>query len=103
MGTINFTPILPQEILYIEYVRVIVDTRIKTDVKIRNNKPDIFILDKKKNKITFIEVAETEKLRKYDLLVHKLDIIYKCSVEIISYVIYRGGIVINTIKISRKT
>ncbi|TBU07644.1 hypothetical protein CWI36_0247p0020 [Hamiltosporidium magnivora] len=66
-----------------------VDTRIKTDVKIRNNRPDIFILDKKKNKITHIEVGitsqdslqivETEKIRKYDLLANELGLIYKCS------------------------
>ncbi|TBU00226.1 hypothetical protein CWI37_1072p0010, partial [Hamiltosporidium tvaerminnensis] len=67
-----------QEILNNEYAEIRVDTRIKTDVKIRNNRPDIFILDKRKNKITLIEVGitsqdslqivETEKLRKYDLL-----------------------------------
>ncbi|TBT99788.1 hypothetical protein CWI37_1216p0030, partial [Hamiltosporidium tvaerminnensis] len=78
-------------------------TRIKTDVKIRNNRPDIFILDKKKNKITLIEVGitsqdslqivETEKLRKYDLLANELGLIYKCSVEIIPYVMTWDGIV----------
>ncbi|TBT97257.1 hypothetical protein CWI37_2390p0010, partial [Hamiltosporidium tvaerminnensis] len=77
--------------------------RIKTDVKIRNNRPDIFILDKKKNKITLIEVGitsqdslqivETEKLRKYDLLANELGLIYKCSVEIIPYVMTWDGIV----------
>ncbi|TBU06262.1 CorA-like metal ion transporter, partial [Hamiltosporidium magnivora] len=70
-----------QEILDNEYAEIRVDTRIKTDVKIRNNRPDIFILDKKKNKITLIEVGitsqdllqivETEKLRKYDLLANE--------------------------------
>ncbi|TBU05986.1 hypothetical protein CWI38_2666p0010, partial [Hamiltosporidium tvaerminnensis] len=72
-------------------------------VKIRNNRPDIFILDKKKNKITLIEVGitsqdslqivETEKLRKYDLLANELGLIYKCSVEIIPYVMTWDGIV----------
>ncbi|TBU20148.1 hypothetical protein CWI38_0125p0030, partial [Hamiltosporidium tvaerminnensis] len=80
-----------------------VDTRIKTDVKFRNNRPDIFILDKKKNKIILIEVeitsqdslqiVETEKLRKYDLLANDLGLIYKCSVEIIPYVMTWDGIV----------
>ncbi|TBT98882.1 ethanolamine-phosphate cytidylyltransferase, partial [Hamiltosporidium magnivora] len=80
-----------------------VDTRIKTDVKIRCNRPDIFILDKKKNKITLIEVGitsqdslqivETEKLRKYDLLANELGLIYRCSVEIIPYVMTWDGIV----------
>ncbi|TBU11510.1 hypothetical protein CWI38_1167p0010 [Hamiltosporidium tvaerminnensis] len=65
-------------------VREILNNEIKTDVKIRNNRPDIFILDQKKNKITLIEVGitsqdslqivETEKLRKYDLLANDLKI-----------------------------
>ncbi|TBU01015.1 hypothetical protein CWI36_1464p0010, partial [Hamiltosporidium magnivora] len=85
-----------------EYAEIRVDTRIKTDVKIRNNRPDKFILDKKKNKITLIEVGitsqdslqivETEKLRKYDLLANELGLIYKCSVEIIPYVMTWDGI-----------
>ncbi|TBU12442.1 hypothetical protein CWI38_0755p0040, partial [Hamiltosporidium tvaerminnensis] len=76
-----------QEILDNEYAEIRVDTRIKTDVKIRNNRPDIFILDKKKNKITLIEVGitsqdslqivETEKFRKYDLLANELGLIYR--------------------------
>ncbi|TBU08447.1 hypothetical protein CWI36_0138p0010 [Hamiltosporidium magnivora] len=92
-----------QAILHNEYTEIRVDTRIKTDVKIRNNRPDIFILDKKKNKITHIEVGitsqdslqivETEKLRKYDLLANELGLIYKCSVEIILYVMTWDGIV----------
>ncbi|TBU10048.1 hypothetical protein CWI38_2067p0030, partial [Hamiltosporidium tvaerminnensis] len=71
--------------------------------KIRNNRPDIFILVKKKNKITHIEVGitsqdalqivETEKLRKYDLLANELGLIYRCSVEIIPYVMTWDGIV----------
>ncbi|TBU11212.1 hypothetical protein CWI38_1319p0010 [Hamiltosporidium tvaerminnensis] len=85
------------------YPEIRVDIRIKTDVKIRNNRPDIFILDKKKNKITLIEVGitsqdslqivETEKLRKYDLLDNEVGLIYKCSVEIIPYVMTWDGIV----------
>ncbi|TBU11332.1 hypothetical protein CWI38_1262p0010, partial [Hamiltosporidium tvaerminnensis] len=92
-----------QKILDNEYAEIRVDTRIKTDIKIRNNRPDIFILDKKKNKITLIEVGitfqdslqivETEKLRKYDLLANELGLIYKCSVEIIPYVMTWDGIV----------
>ncbi|TBU00016.1 hypothetical protein CWI36_1772p0010, partial [Hamiltosporidium magnivora] len=55
------------------------------------------------NKITLIEVGitsqdslqivETEKLRKYDLLANELGLIYKCSVEKIPYVITWDGIV----------
>ncbi|TBU20730.1 hypothetical protein CWI38_0028p0020 [Hamiltosporidium tvaerminnensis] len=92
-----------QEILDNEYAEIRVDSRIKTDIKIRNNRPDIFILDKKKNKITLIEagitsqdslqIVETEKLRKYDLLANELGLIYKCSVEIIPYGMTWDGIV----------
>ncbi|TBU09378.1 hypothetical protein CWI36_0035p0110, partial [Hamiltosporidium magnivora] len=84
-----------QEILDNEYAEIRVDTRIKTDVKIRNNRPNIFILDKKKNKITLIEagitsqdslqIVKTEKLRKYDLLANDF--------EIIPYVMTWDGIV----------
>ncbi|TBU00845.1 hypothetical protein CWI36_1515p0010, partial [Hamiltosporidium magnivora] len=92
-----------KEIIDNEYTEIRVNSKIKTDVKIRNNRPDIFILDKKKNKITFIEVGitsqdslqkvETEKLRKYDLLANDLGLIYKCNVEIIPYVMTWDGIV----------
>ncbi|TBU06026.1 hypothetical protein CWI38_2657p0020, partial [Hamiltosporidium tvaerminnensis] len=84
-----------QEILDNEYAEIRVDTRIKTDVKIRNNRPDIYILDKKKNKITHIEVGITSQdlLQIYDLLANELGLIYKCSVEIIPYVITWDGIV----------
>ncbi|TBU13384.1 hypothetical protein CWI38_0449p0020 [Hamiltosporidium tvaerminnensis] len=75
-----------------EVIRV--DTRIKTDVKIRY---------KRQNRITLIKVGitsqdslkvvETEKLRKYDLLANDLGLIYKSSVEIIPYVMTWDGIV----------
>ncbi|TBU12308.1 reverse transcriptase [Hamiltosporidium tvaerminnensis] len=62
-----------------------------------------FILEKRQNRITLIEVGitsqdslqivETEKLRKYDLLANELGLIYKCSVEIIPYVMTWDGIV----------
>ncbi|KAM0677691.1 hypothetical protein BDAP_001591 [Binucleata daphniae] len=48
-----------QEIIANENAEIRVDTRIKTDIKIKNNKPDIFIHDKKKNEITLIEVGIT--------------------------------------------
>ncbi|TBU20941.1 hypothetical protein CWI38_0008p0140 [Hamiltosporidium tvaerminnensis] len=102
-----------QEILHKEYSEIRVKTRIKTNVKIRCNRPDIFILDKRQNRITLIEVGitsqdslqivETEKLRKYDLLANELGLIYLCSVEIIPYVMTWDGIGTNTIRLLRKT
>ncbi|KAL6120507.1 hypothetical protein NUSPORA_02757 [Nucleospora cyclopteri] len=75
-----------QEIVCNEDVEIRVDNRIKTNVKIQCNKPDLFIYDKRRSKITLIEVGittqdnlqtlETEKLRKYDLLSNELSLIY---------------------------
>ncbi|TBT98524.1 hypothetical protein CWI39_2397p0010 [Hamiltosporidium magnivora] len=52
---------LLQEILDNEYAEIRVVTRIKTDVKIRCNRQDIYILDKKHNRITLIEVGITSQ------------------------------------------
>ncbi|TBU09930.1 hypothetical protein CWI39_0017p0020 [Hamiltosporidium magnivora] len=70
------------------------------------------ITDKKKNKITLnekritsqdsLKIVQTEKLTKYDLLANELGLIYKCSVEIILYVMTWDGIVTNNI-IHKKT
>ncbi|KAL6120496.1 hypothetical protein NUSPORA_02770 [Nucleospora cyclopteri] len=77
-----------------------VENRIKTNVKIQCQQPDLFIHDKRKNLIIFIEIeiisqdnlqtVETEKLRKYDILTNELSIIYKCKVEIIPFVLTWG-------------
>ncbi|TBU02521.1 hypothetical protein CWI37_0462p0010 [Hamiltosporidium tvaerminnensis] len=57
------------------------DGRIKTNVKIRNNRTEIFILDKKKNITLFevgidsqnsLQIAEPEKLRNYDFLANDI-------------------------------
>ena len=92
-----------QEIVSNEKAEIRVDTRIKTDVKIQCNKPDIFVLDKVSKEITLIEVGitskdnlqtvETEKMRKYDLLANELGLIYKCKTTIIPYVISWDGLV----------
>ncbi|TBU07250.1 hypothetical protein CWI39_0345p0010 [Hamiltosporidium magnivora] len=80
-----------QEILYNEYAEIRVDTRIKTDVNIRCNRPDIFVSDKRKNKIPLIEVGITSPKIHFK---HELaGLIYKCSVEIISYGITWDGII----------
>ncbi|KAL6122349.1 hypothetical protein NUSPORA_00589 [Nucleospora cyclopteri] len=92
-----------QEIVCNEDVEIRVDNRIKTNVNIQCNKPDLFIHDKRKNLITLIEVGitrqdnlktvETEKLRKYDLLANELSLIYKCKVEIIPFVLTWDGVI----------
>ncbi|TBU20517.1 hypothetical protein CWI38_0058p0030 [Hamiltosporidium tvaerminnensis] len=50
-------------------------------------RPDIFILDKRKNKVTFIE------FRKYDLFANELGLVYKCSARFFIYVMTWDGIV----------
>ncbi|KAL6120431.1 hypothetical protein NUSPORA_02843 [Nucleospora cyclopteri] len=92
-----------QEIVCNEDVEIRVDNRIKTNVKIQCNKPDLFIHDKRKNLITLIEVGitsqdnlqtvETEKLKKYGLLANELSLIYKCKVEIIPFVLTWDGVI----------
>ena len=86
-----------QEIVANEFVEIRVDTRIKTDIKIQNNRPNKFVLDKSRKEIIFIKVGitnqdllqtvETEKTRKYDVLANELSQIYKCKSKIILFVI----------------
>jgi hypothetical protein len=90
-------------ILENEKVLIKVDTVIKTDIIVLKNKPDIVVFDKKQKTITIIEVGvtsqdrlqvtETEKLRKYDLLANELKSIYKSKVEIIPIALIWDGIV----------
>ena len=92
-----------QEIVSNEYVEIRVDTRVKTDIKVQNNRPDIFVFDKKKKEITLIEIGvtnqdllqtvETEKTRKYDILANELSNMYKCKTKIIPFVITWNGLV----------
>lgn len=94
-----------QEIFGNKDVEIKVDTRVKTDIKIPNNRPDIFVFDKKKGEITLVEVGitnqdllqtvETEKKRKYDLLANELALIYKAKVKIIPIVLTWDGVVTN--------
>ncbi|KAF7683023.1 hypothetical protein TCON_1766 [Astathelohania contejeani] len=85
-----------QEVMENEGAEIRVDTRIRTDILIINNISDIFIYDKKENEIILVEVGitsqdnlqivETEKKMKYNLLAKKLDLLYKAKNKIIAYV-----------------
>ena len=91
-----------EEVVANENVEIWVDTRIKTDVKIQHNRPDLFVYDKKRKEITFIEVGitnldlltqvENEKTRKYDLIANEVALTYKCKVKIIPYVMTWVGL-----------
>ncbi|KAF7680935.1 hypothetical protein TCON_2444 [Astathelohania contejeani] len=86
-----------------EKTEIRVDTRIRTDILIKNNRQDIFIYDKKENEIILVEVGitsqdnlqivETEKKRKYDFLANELGLLYKAKTKIIPYVITWDGVV----------
>ncbi|XP_029655022.1 uncharacterized protein LOC115228605 [Octopus sinensis] len=84
-------------------VEIRVDMTLQTDIEVKNNKPDIFVLDKMKNEITIIEVGvtsqdrlkqvEVEKLHKYDLLAGELAQIHKAKVTIVPVVLTWDGVV----------
>ncbi|EQB62305.1 reverse transcriptase [Vairimorpha apis BRL 01] len=86
-----------------KFIEIQVDTTTITDVKIKYNKPNILKVDKKSKKILIVEIgvtsidnlqqAETEKLRKYDLLANELDLTHWCKTRIIPYVLTWDGIV----------
>lgn len=94
-----------QEVMENENAEIRVDTRIKTDLKIANNRPDIFIYDKKAREVILVEVGitsqdslqkvESEKVRKYDILAKELGLMYKCRSRIIPYVMTWDGVVTN--------
>ncbi|KAL4713384.1 hypothetical protein ACJJTC_016852 [Scirpophaga incertulas] len=102
-----------QRVVANENVEIRVDTRIKTDIKIQHNRPNLFVYDKKRKQITLIEVGitnldlltqiENGKSRKYDLIANELSLIYKCKVKIIlPYVITWDGLVTKYHKKYRK-
>ncbi|EQB60293.1 hypothetical protein NAPIS_ORF02140 [Vairimorpha apis BRL 01] len=92
-----------QQVVANKFIEIRVDTTIKTDVKIKYNKPDIVVIDKKSKDILIVEIGvtsidnlqqvETEKLRKYDLLDNELGLIHGCKTKIIPYVLIWDGIV----------
>ncbi|KAF7684226.1 hypothetical protein TCON_0572 [Astathelohania contejeani] len=94
---------LVQEIVKNDLAEIRVDTRIRTDILVKHNRPDIFIYDKRENMIILVEIGitsqdnlqqvEAEKKRKYDLLANELGILYKAKTKIIPYVFTWEGVV----------
>ncbi|KAF7684780.1 hypothetical protein TCON_0010 [Astathelohania contejeani] len=86
-----------------ERAEIWIDTRIRTDILIKNNRPDIFIYDKKENEIILVEagitsqdnlqIVETENKKKYDFLANELDLLYKAKTKIIPYAMKWDGVV----------
>ncbi|KAF7675374.1 hypothetical protein TCON_2710 [Astathelohania contejeani] len=92
-----------QEIAENDLAEIRVDTRIRTDILVKHNRPDIFIHDKIENMIILVEIGitsqdnlqqvEVEKKRKYDLLANEIGILYKAKTKIIPYVLTWEGVV----------
>ena len=80
-----------------ERAEIKVEIRIRIDIKITNNRPEIFIFDEQKHEIILIEAGitsqdnlqqvELEKAKEYGILADDLKMLYKCkSTRIIPYV-----------------
>ena len=92
-----------QEITANSEVEIRVDTTVSTSTKQSANRPDIVVHDKKRKEIILIEVGitsqdqlqivETEKKRKYDILANELGAKHNCKTRIIPYVLTWDGIV----------
>ena len=82
-----------------------VDTIVKTNVKVQNNRPDMVVFDRRRKEILIVEVGitsqeqlqtvEAEKARKYDLLAGELTNMHGWPVRIIPYVMTWEGVVTN--------
>ncbi|KAF7684476.1 hypothetical protein TCON_0341 [Astathelohania contejeani] len=72
-----------QEIAENDLAEIRVDTRIRTDILVKHNRPDIFIYDNRENMVILVEIISRaritcsklrlEKKRKYDLLANELE------------------------------
>ncbi|KAF7683356.1 hypothetical protein TCON_1432 [Astathelohania contejeani] len=92
-----------QKVMENERAEIRVDTKIKTNILIKNNRPDIFIYDKKENEIILVEVGitsqdnlqidETKKKKKYDLCENESGLLYEAKTKIIPYVMTWDGVV----------
>ena len=91
------------EVVANKFAEIRVDTTVKTDIKIKHNRPDLIVIDKKKKEILIVEVGitsidnlqqvETEKLRKYDLLANELTQLHGFKTVIVPYVLTWDGVV----------
>ncbi|KAF7682659.1 hypothetical protein TCON_2125 [Astathelohania contejeani] len=88
---------LSPELVENDLAEIRVDTRIRTDILVKHNRPNIFIYDKRENMVILVEIGitgqdnlqqvEVEKKRKYDLLASELGILYKAKTKITPYVL----------------
>ena len=86
-----------------DYASIVTDHPILTDIRVKENRPDIVVYDKFRKVITIIEVgitsasnlqhAELTKKRKYDLLAKELGQLERMKVQVIPYVLTWDGLV----------
>ncbi|KAF7683777.1 hypothetical protein TCON_1025 [Astathelohania contejeani] len=82
-----------KKVMESERAGIRVNTRIRTDIIVKNNRPDIFFYDKNENGIILVDVGitsqdnhqivETWEKRKYNFLVNNLGLLYKAKTKII--------------------
>ncbi|TBU20081.1 hypothetical protein CWI38_0136p0080 [Hamiltosporidium tvaerminnensis] len=94
--TTRFEEILRYDCLKLHNELIKLETRIKTYGNIQNIRLDIFIWNKRLNGITLVEVGITSQdcFKTYNTLENELNLIYKCSVEIMPYVVTWVSIII---------
>ncbi|VDN02892.1 unnamed protein product [Thelazia callipaeda] len=91
-----------QEIVMNENVEIRFDRRVRTAIRIKADRPDIMIHDRKRREVILIEVGitnqeeltavETGKKRKYDVLASKVGSEMKCRTKTIPYAMTCDGI-----------
>ena len=102
----NIRSFSPKSILRNEKATIFIDQHIQTDIIIKNNKPDLLLIDHARKFGVIIEIGvssprdlllrEAEKYRKYEILSDEIRAIYKLhKVEVISLVWSWDGLVTN--------
>ena len=82
-----------KKLRHMNNVKIRINTRIITDIKIQHNRPDLFVYDKKRKEITLIEAGitnlyiltqiENKMTKKNNFIANELALSYKCKVKII--------------------
>jgi hypothetical protein len=80
-----------------EKAEIRVDTTIKADVRIENNRPDLFVWDRGRTLVEvgitnqdLVNITENDKLRRYGILTDEISLPYK--VKIIPFVLSWDGV-----------
>ncbi|KAG0435770.1 LINE-1 retrotransposable element ORF2 protein [Dictyocoela muelleri] len=90
-----------EKILKNNNAEIFSEVTLKSDIRIKNNKPDLLVKDKRNNMIYIIDIGissisniksyEIEKIEKYKILARELMILEKCDVQIVPYIVSWDG------------